>query len=80
MKEQDNNFDFLVEYISARLAEWLMRDKNVGIEEALLLIHNSETFEKLCERDTGLYIESPAFVYGILKEEFRKGTIRGLTE
>lgn len=47
MKEQNNNFEFLVEYITAKVVEWIIRDKNLGLEEALLLFHNSETFEKL---------------------------------
>lgn len=80
MKKEDNTFEFLVEYITTKVVEWLIRDKNIGIEEALLLFHNSETFNKLCERKTDMYIESPAYVYEILKEEFRRGTIRGLTD
>lgn len=79
MTEQ-NNFDFLVEYITTRVVEWIIRDQNIDLEEALLLFHNSETFDKLCEKNTDLYIESPAFVYEIFKEELRRGTIRGLTE
>ncbi|MDE6346739.1 MAG: hypothetical protein K2L55_08725 [Muribaculaceae bacterium] len=80
MKKADNTYEFLVEYITTKVVEWLIRDKNIGIEEALLLFHNSETFNKLCERKTDMYIESPAYVYEILKEEFRRGTIRGLTD
>lgn len=77
MKEQDNIFDFLVEYITARVVEWIMRDQELGLEEALLLFHNSETFDRLCEKRTDLYIESPAYVYELMKEELRRGTIRG---
>ncbi|MCI9606736.1 MAG: hypothetical protein HFJ94_01015 [Muribaculaceae bacterium] len=80
MTQSDNNFDFLVEYITARVVEWIMRDQNIGLEEALLLFHNSQTFDKLCEKRTDLYIESPAYVYGILTEELRRGTIRGLSD
>ena len=80
MKQSNNNFDFLVEYITARVVEWIMRDQDLGLEEALLLFHNSETFEKLCEKQTDLYIESPAYVYELLTEELRRGTIRGLSE
>ncbi len=76
----DNNFDFLVEYITARVVEWIMRDHHLGLEEALLLFHNSETFDKLCQKHTGLYIESPAYIYEVLTEEFRRGTLRGITE
>ncbi len=80
MKQQNNNFEFLVEYITARVVEWIMHDQNLGLEEALLLFHNSETFEKLCEKQTDLYIESPAYIYELLSEEFRRGTLRGITE
>lgn len=80
MKQPDNNFDFLVEYITTRVVEWLIRDNGLGLEEALLLFHNSETFDKLCETQTGLYVESPAYIYDLLTEEFRRGTLRGMTE
>ncbi len=80
MNHPNNNFDFLVEYITTRVVEWIMRDQNLGLEEALLLFHNSETFEKLCEKRTDLYIESPAYIYELLTEELRRGTLRGITE
>ena len=80
MKQPNNNFDFLVEYITTRIVEWIMRDQALGLEEALLLFHNSETFDKLCEKHTDLYIESPAYIYELLTEELRRGTLRGLSE
>lgn len=80
MTQTDNNFEFLVEYITAKVVEWMMKDQSIGLEEALVRFHNTETFEKLCDRKTALYIESPAYVYDIYMEEFRRGTLRGLTE
>ena len=80
MKQSNNNFDLLVEYITDRVLEWIMQEQNIGLEEALLLFHNSETFDKLCEKRTDLYIESPAYIYDLLKDELRRGTLRGMTE
>lgn len=80
MRSSENNFEFLVEYITAKVVEWIIRDDNVSLEKALLMFHNSETFDKLCERNTDMYIESPAYVYEIYKEELRRGTLRGITE
>lgn len=80
MKTNSNNFNFLVEYITTRIVEWLIRDEKIGLEEALLLFHNSETFDKLCERKTEMYIESPAYIYEIFKNELKSGTLRGMTE
>lgn len=80
MKQSNNNFDFLIEYITTRVVEWIMRDQCLALEQALLLFHNSETFDKLCQRMTDLYIESPAYIYELLNEELRRGTLRGLRE
>lgn len=80
MTQADNNFEFLVEYITAKVVEWIMKDQGLGLEEALVQFHNTETFEKLCDRNTSLYIESPAYVYDTYLDEFRQGTLRGLTE
>lgn len=80
MTAPKNNFEFLVEYITTKVVEWIIKDQQIGLEEALLLFHNSETFEKLCERKTDMYIESPAYIYDIFQEELRRGTIRGIAE
>lgn len=80
MKSETNNFEFLVEYITAKVVEWIIRDENISLENALLMFHNSETFDKLCERKTDMYIESPAYIYEIFKSEMRRGTLRGMTE
>ena len=77
MTSDKNNFEFLVEYITTKVVEWIIRDQQLGLEEALLLFHNSETFEKLCDHKTDMYIESPGYIYEIFQEELRRGTIRG---
>lgn len=76
MTKEDNNFNFLVEYITTRVVEWIMRDEETDLVDALLLFHNSETFEKLCDRGTDIYIESPAYIYQIYKDEMRRGTLK----
>ncbi|MBD5397584.1 hypothetical protein HDR62_05595 [bacterium] len=80
MTSTKNNFEFLVEYITTKVVEMLIKDRQIGLEEALLLFHNSETetFEKLCDRKTDMYIESPGYLYEIFQEELRRGTIRGV--
>ncbi|MBD5216521.1 MAG: hypothetical protein HDS78_08435 [Bacteroidales bacterium] len=80
MTKSDNTFEFLVEFITTKVVEWIIRDEKIGLSEALVNFHNSETFEKLCKKSTDMYIESPAFIYEIYKEEQRRGTIRGLSE
>lgn len=55
-------------------------EKKLDLDEAMRIFFNSETFEALSNPDTGMYIESPGYIYGILQEELRRGTIHGITE
>ncbi len=66
---------YLVEGITKNIVAYLMQDNNMDLPSAISLFHNSETFEKLCDESTGLYIESSAYVYEILKSEIKIGRI-----
>lgn len=67
---------YLIEGITKDIVAYLMEDNDMDIAAALTLFHNSATFEKLSDGATGLYIESPAYVYEILKSELKMGKIR----
>lgn len=69
----EKNFQFLLEAISTDIIGWLMRDNRLSLSEALSTWYNSETFEKISEPQTGMYIESPAYNYEFLKRELRTG-------
>lgn len=69
----EKNFQFLLEAISADIIGWLMRDNGLSISEAVSTWYNSETYEKVAEPQTGMYIESPAYNYEFLKRELRTG-------
>ena len=66
---------YLVEGITKDIIAYFMQDNNMDLLSAVNLFHNSETFEKLSDESTGLYIESSAFVYEILKSEIKMGKI-----
>ena len=65
----------LIEGVTQDLIIFLIEDKDVVIEEAMNMVYNSATFEKLSNSDAGLYRESPAFVYELLKDELREGKL-----
>ncbi|MBP3408008.1 MAG: hypothetical protein J6K83_02575 [Bacteroidaceae bacterium] len=67
---------YLIEGITKDIILFLMEDNNYDIATALGVFHNSETFAKLSDEDTGLYIESSAYVYEILKDELKYGKIK----
>lgn len=71
----NKNVLYLIEGITKDIIAYLMQDHNIDMPAAIALFYNSETFEKLSNEATGLYIESSAYVYEILKTEMRMGTL-----
>ena len=69
----EKNFQFLLEAISTDIIGWLIRDKGLSINAAVSAWYNSETFGKVSEPATGMYIESPAYNYEFLKRELLTG-------
>ena len=53
----------------ALVAGYLVKDKGIEPMAALNVVYNSATCERLLNRDTGLYRESAAYVYELLKKE-----------
>ena len=59
----------LMEYNTQDIIEFIMSDLNIDYDEAMKPFYSSETFEKLYQIETGLYLESAAYVYGIFQDE-----------
>ena len=71
----NKRMQYLVEGITKDVIAYLMEDEGYTLSQALNVFHNSETFVKLSNEETGLYIESSAYVYEILKDELKFGRI-----
>ena len=67
--------EMLMEYNTQEIIEFIMSDLNIDYDEAMKLFYSSETFEKLYQIETGLYLESAAYVYGIFQDERNFGKI-----
>ena len=61
--------EMLMEYITQDIVAWLMDDKHLTMEEALRRFYTSETFSKLNDPDTGLYLDAPISVYRLFQDE-----------
>ena len=48
----------------------------ISVEQALRTVYNSELYKKLCEQNTGLYFQSPLYVYDYLKNEIKTGKLQ----
>lgn len=64
--------NYLVTRTTQELVKIVSEDNNIPVEEAMDIVYNSQTFELLCDLETHLYYEAPAYVYEILKEELEK--------
>lgn len=66
---------FLIDSLVERLALWAMNDYCLSVVEALQLVYNSQLYEKVLDLETGLYYQSAAYNYGLLKHEIDYGKI-----
>lgn len=67
--------DFLINYAIDQIAVFLIEDYHLELPEALEQIYNSQFYEKIVNLDTGLYYQSAAYNYGLLKHEIEFGKI-----
>lgn len=65
--------DYLIETMSKDLVLLLMEDFNMDMKTALRTLYTSDTYAKLQNVKTGLYIQSPRYVYDFLKNEIKTG-------
>lgn len=69
------DFEYQIECTTRDLADKLVGDFSMTVPEALRVVYNSETYEKLINPKTGLYFQSPLYVYDFLKNEVLSGRI-----
>jgi hypothetical protein len=62
-------FQYLKETLSKDLIALLMEKRSMGMEEAFRWYYNSDIFKKISDPETGLFFQSPGYVYSYLEEE-----------
>lgn len=65
----------LIEYNIQDIIEYIVQDFRVEYDQAMQLFYGSYTFDKLMDIETGLYLESSAYVYGIFQDEKNFGNL-----
>ena len=65
----------LMEYIVQDIVDMFSLDQNIEYDEAMNRFYNSKVFEKLQDKETGLYMESSEYVYDLFKDEMNFGRI-----
>lgn len=65
----------MIEYMMQDLIEMLTETKGIEYDAAMRTIYDSQVYDKLIDIETGLYRESPSYVYGLLQDELNFGHI-----
>ncbi len=65
----------MIEYMIQDLVEILCEEKHIEFDVALNVLYSSQLFDKIQDPDTGLYRESPGYVYSIFEDELKLGKI-----
>ncbi|MDF2611628.1 MAG: hypothetical protein K0R92_3102 [Lachnospiraceae bacterium] len=70
-----NKCQQLMEYTTQDIVSFIIEDAKVPMEEAMDQFYTSQTYGKLIDEDTMLYLESSASVYDIFKTEQNQGKL-----
>ena len=69
MKKQptkDQMAEYLISNIIDHLVVFLMEDNKIGLEESCDKVYRSEVIKQLQDKETELYVQSPAYVYEMM--------------
>lgn len=71
-----NKIEQLKEYIIQDVVGYIVEDADIEYDEAMNRFYTSQTFDKLQDSQTGLYLEGSAYVYGIYQHEEKTGSLK----
>ncbi len=69
MKLTSSQIKVMQEDMYAELIQLLVERHGCTIEKAMDILYNSDTFARLQDANTGLYYQSPGYVYSFLNNE-----------
>ena len=64
-------------YMVNRLALMLLKhNEEMSMEQALSIVFNSDTYQKMMNDRTRLYYQSPMYVFAFLDQELKQGKLK----
>lgn len=66
---QDQIATYLTDYAISELVRYLIEDTGCTVEQAMERVYNSPLMEALQDEEGELYVESPAYLYELLKKD-----------
>ena len=64
-----SDFQYMVECTTRDVIRILVESKGMNMQDAIDFVYTSNTFRHLHDEHTGLYFQSPQYVYETLMEE-----------
>jgi len=60
---------FMIETLTSEMIARLMEERSLTMREAMDVVYKSKTYEALNNLKTGLYFQSPVYLYDHLQQE-----------
>ena len=70
-----DNFEQMIEYMVQDLVRILCESQHIEYDKAMGIVYGSEVYDKLQNKATELYKDSPYYVFGLLQDELNFGHI-----
>ena len=67
-----NQKEFLINRIVDKLTEFLVIDSSIDLTDALKVVYNSKVYQQLQDSEGDLYVQSPSYIYELLKQKMTK--------
>ncbi len=67
MKLTKNQINFIINSDVETIVSYIIEDEGLNIIEAFDKVYNSPIYPKLSDTKTGLYIQSPAYIYSLMR-------------
>ena len=71
MRLNKSQMQFIINSDVEEIAKFLKDDYSLSTIEALDKIYNSAIYQKLLDTKTGLYLQSPGYIYSYLQDELK---------
>ncbi|MBQ8703158.1 MAG: hypothetical protein IJ524_02130 [Bacteroidales bacterium] len=69
MSITQDQLQFIINSDVEQMVSRLQEDQGLSLDEAFGRVYNSNTYKKLLNTDTGLYLQSPDYIYDYIIEE-----------
>ena len=59
---------YLTNYVLSELVKYVIEDTGCSVEDAMTQVYNSSLMDVLQDEDNELYVQSPAYLYELMKQ------------